>query len=106
MIHQAGERQVTLAQPYPLSSPHSQSETEVLIAYGSNAETGLSEVEVAQRSSRYGSNELALTAPEFWWKRFSRQFADLLIWILIGAALLSGVLKEWIDAIAILGIVL
>lgn len=60
----------------------------------------------AERRLKYGSNELAMAPLEPWWKRFGRQFADLLIWILICAALISGVLGEWVDAIAILTIVL
>src|SRR5690606_36554276 len=52
-----------------------------------------------------GPNTLVEAAREAWWQRLARQFADLLIWILIGAALISAALGEWIDAIAILAIV-
>jgi Ca2+-transporting ATPase len=48
---------------------------------------------------------LAEAAPTRWWKRFLRQFAELLIWILIFAALIAGALGEWLDALAILTIV-
>ena len=85
---------------------HTQSEAEVVSAYHSDAETGLTDAVAAQRFVEFGSNELATAPLESWWKRFARQFADLLIWILICAALISGLLGEWIDAGAILAIVL
>lgn len=87
-------------------SPHAQNESEVLLTYHSDAEKGLTDAVAAERLLKYGRNELAMVALEPWWKQFGRQFADLLIWILICAALISGVLGEWIDAIAILAIVL
>ena len=87
-------------------SAHTQSEADVLLAYHSDAEAGLTDAVAAQRLLEFGSNELAAAPIEPWWKRFSRQFADLLIWILLCAALISGVLGEWIDAVAILAIVL
>ena len=87
-------------------SPHTQSEAEVLFAYHSDAEAGLTDDAAAERYLKYGSNELAKAPLEPWWKRFGRQFSDLLIWILISSALISGVLGEWVDAIAILAIVL
>src|SRR5581483_9403758 len=40
------------------------------------------------------------------WKRFLRQFNELVIWILMVAAIIAGVTGEMIDTVAILGIVL
>ncbi len=37
---------------------------------------------------------------------FFSQFNDFIIWILIGAALVSGFLQEWVDALAIVAIVI
>ncbi len=71
-----------------------------------DASAGLSGAEAEKRLTRYGRNELAQVPPEPWWHRLARQFADLLIWILIAAAIISGALGEWLDAIAILAIVL
>jgi Ca2+-transporting ATPase len=87
-------------------SSYTQGEEEVLLEYHSDAEMGLCDAEAAQRYLKYGSNELAMAPLEPWWKQLSRQFQDLLTWILILAALISAVLGEWVDAIAILGIVL
>lgn len=54
----------------------------------------------------YGYNELVEALPTPGWKRFFAQFNELVIWILIGAAVISGLLGEWADAVAILAIVL
>jgi Ca2+-transporting ATPase len=39
-------------------------------------------------------------------KLFLAQFTSLIIWVLIGAAVISGLLREWVDAGAILAIVM
>ena len=78
---------------------------QVIHSLGTDANAGLSAGEAAERLARYGRNELAQAPREPWWTRLGRQFNDLLIWILIAAALISGVLGEWLDAIAILAIV-
>ena len=67
---------------------------------------GLDGAEAARRLARHGRNELAQAPPEPWWRRFARQFSDLLIGILIAAAVISGLLGEWVDTLAILAIVL
>jgi Ca2+-transporting ATPase len=74
-------------------------------AFDTDAEVGLSSATAQERLNRYGRNELAEVPREPWWRRLARQFADLLIWILIAAAVISGVLGEWLDAGAILAIV-
>ena len=51
-------------------------------------------------------NQLQLAPPVPLWKKLLAQFKDLVIWILIIAAIVSGALGEWVDAIAILAIVL
>ena len=88
-----------------LTAPHAMSAREVILALGTDATAGFQEATAAERLARYGANELAQAPPEPWWRRLARQFADLLIWILIAAAIISGVLGEWIDAVAILAIV-
>jgi len=40
------------------------------------------------------------------WKKLAGQFSDLVIWILIVAAVIAGVIGEWVDTVAILAIVL
>ena len=83
---------------------HSQSAEEVLARLASAA-TGLSAQEAAQRLAANGPNELKegkrISAVQI----FFGQFKSLIIWILIVAGVVSGVLGEGVDAIAILAIV-
>jgi P-type Ca2+ transporter type 2C len=67
---------------------------------------GLTSDEVVQRRERYGPNSLNESAAVPLWKKLAGQFRDLVIWILIVAAIIAGVMGEWIDTIAILAIVL
>ncbi len=83
---------------------HSQSAVEVLAQLGSAA-TGLSSQEAAQRLAASGPNELKEGKRISPWQIFLGQFKSLIIWILIIAGVISGVLGEVVDAIAILAIV-
>ena len=83
---------------------HNQSAEEVLAQLGSTA-TGLSATEAAQRLAANGPNELKEGKRISPWQIFLGQFKSLIIWILIVAGVISGVLGEVVDAIAILAIV-
>ena len=89
-----------------MGAPHSSTVDEVIRTLETDSHAGLSAAAAAERLMRHGRNELVKAPPLPWWRLLARQFADLLIWILIGAALVSGALGEWIDAGAILAIVL
>src|SRR5436190_15638612 len=67
---------------------------------------GLSTDEVARRREQHGWNTLAEAPPASRWKKLLGQFKELVIWILIVAAIISGVMGEWADTAAILAIVL
>ncbi|MCA9009674.1 MAG: cation-translocating P-type ATPase [Planctomycetaceae bacterium] len=71
-----------------------------------SVEQGLATTEVQTRSRRFGSNNLTEAPPVPVWRRLVAQFTDLVIWILIVAAVISGMMKEWIDSAAILTIVI
>ena len=83
---------------------HSQSAEEVLAHLGSAA-TGLSTQEAAKRLAADGPNELKEGKRISPLQIFLGQFKSLIIWILIAAGVISGVLGEVVDAIAILAIV-
>ena len=83
---------------------HSRSAEEVLAHLGSSA-TGLSAQEAAQRLAADGPNELKEGKRISPLQIFLGQFKSLIIWILIAAGVISGVLGEVVDAIAILAIV-
>ena len=84
---------------------HTRSVDDALRELGTDPERGLSQDEVKQRQAAFGFNRLAEAAPVPWWKRFAAQFRDLVVWILIFAAVLAGLMGEWIDTVAILAIV-
>ncbi len=72
----------------------------------SDLEKGLTSHEVTERQVRYGPNQLNEKKGRPPLYLFLDQFKDFIIWVLIGAALISGFLQEWVDALAIIGIVL
>jgi magnesium-transporting ATPase (P-type) len=56
--------------------------------------------------AQYGPNQLPEEAPPHPLIRFLRQFHNVLIYVLLGAAVFTAVLEEWIDAGVILLVVL
>jgi len=83
---------------------HSQSVEDVLTQF-SSAATGLSKQEAAQRLAANGPNELKEGKRISPLQIFLGQFKSLIVWILITAGVISGLLGEGVDAIAILAIV-
>ncbi|REK58523.1 MAG: calcium-translocating P-type ATPase, SERCA-type [Thermobacillus sp.] len=78
---------------------------ELVEALGSDAASGLSAAEAARRLAEHGRNELAegrRTPPIV---LFLNQFKDFMVLVLIGATLISGLLGEYMDAAAILAII-
>jgi Ca2+-transporting ATPase len=71
----------------------------------SNQETGLTEHEARARLASHGPNELPEAPPVSPFVLFFAQFQSLIVWVLIGAAIVSGALQEWLDTAAILAIV-
>ena len=67
---------------------------------------GLTTAEATRRLAETGPNQLQEQAGHGPWQIFLGQFQDLIIWVLMGAALVSGFLKEWVDTGAIIGIVI
>lgn len=68
----------------------------------SQGATGLSATEAAQRLAATGPNELKEGKRISPLQIFLGQFKSLIIWILIATGVISGVLGEVVDAIAIL----
>ncbi len=67
---------------------------------------GLSEVEVEARRAAYGWNVLPEPPRPSAWKRFFRQFDNVLIYILLGSAVIAALLDHWVDVGVIVGVVL
>jgi len=79
---------------------------EVIKNLGSNSVSGLTSDEASVRLQKHGPNQLKEAKKYSALGIFLGQFNDFIIWVLIGAAVVSGFLKEWIDAIAIIAIVI
>lgn len=71
----------------------------------SNLSSGLTSEQAAERLQRFGHNQIKGKKGPSPLAIFLSQFEDFIIWVLIGAALVSGFLQEWVDAIAIIAIV-
>ncbi|MBL8827780.1 MAG: HAD-IC family P-type ATPase, partial [Planctomycetaceae bacterium] len=89
-----------------VASPFAMKPHELLAALGVPDRKGLSNEEAAQRQASSGFNELQEAPPEPRWRKFLAQFNELVVWILIVGAVISAFLGEWVDATAILAIVL
>jgi len=72
----------------------------------SDLKLGLTGQDAARRLGLHGRNELPEVPPASPLTLFARQFSSLVIWVLIGAAAVSGFLHEVVDAVVILAIVL
>ena len=72
---------------------------------GTDLMKGLTSAEASARLQKYGPNELKEKPRPGFLSLLLDQFKNFLIIILIAAAVLSILLDEWIDAIAILAIV-
>ncbi len=79
---------------------------EIVSNLNTNLSEGLSNTGVEQRRQQYGPNQLKEKKGRSPLMIFFEQFQDFIIWVLFGAVLVSGFLKEWIDAIVIIAIII
>jgi magnesium-transporting ATPase (P-type) len=91
-------------EPHAVNHPHSLSGPEVTQRLGSGPD-GLSEAEVARRLSSVGPNRLPDGVKAGFLRRFFTHFNDTLIYILIGAAIITAALGHWIDTLVIIAVV-
>ena len=96
-----------------MNHPFAMKTESVIDALSTDVKAGLTKAEADKRLAQYGPNSLGEEKKVPLWKRFLGQFADAMVLILIGAAVLSAVMaiKEggfsgWIDVIVILAIVI
>jgi Ca2+-transporting ATPase len=86
---------------------HAMATDDVVAALGADPERGLTSQEAARRLVEYGGNTLGEDTGPSRLRLLLDQFRDVMIGILVVAALVSGLLlDEWIDAGVILAIVL
>jgi Ca2+-transporting ATPase len=79
---------------------------QVVASLSGNLSSGLTSAEAAARLAKYGPNQLEEKKGSSPLSILLSQFRDFIIWVLIGAAIVSGFLQEWVDALAIIAIVI
>ena len=79
---------------------------EVGARLASSLDRGLSPEEIERRAAHFGANELIEKPPRPLWRMLLDQFTDFMILVLIAAALISGVIGDVKDTLAIVVIVL
>jgi magnesium-transporting ATPase (P-type) len=89
----------------PLTSPHAVPTHDALEALGTT-EAGLTAAEAARRLAENGPNRLAETVKRGLLKRLLAQVDNLLIYVLLAAALLALLIGHAVDSLVILAVVL
>jgi magnesium-transporting ATPase (P-type) len=88
-----------------LVDPHAKSAADCLAALDATA-AGLTTSEAERRLVAHGPNRLPETRSRGPFLRFARQFHNVLIYVLLGAAVITGALQHWVDTGVILAVVL
>jgi len=68
--------------------------------------SGLTSEEAARRLTLYGPNALPQAKSSRWWWRLLRQFHNVLLYVMMAAALITAFLQHWIDTGVLLAAVL
>jgi Ca2+-transporting ATPase len=99
--------QLTPVTPHKDSHPwHSLSVDETIQELSTHTTQGLSTAEVKRRHTIYGFNELREAPRPTFWDRLLDQFKNFLVMILIVASVVSLLLGDYIEAAAIMAIVI
>ncbi|MFM8319735.1 MAG: cation-translocating P-type ATPase [Chloroflexota bacterium] len=85
---------------------HTLGTEEVLHSLDTLADHGLSEEEAQRRLEQYGPNQLAEKPPTSFWKMLVDQFNNFVVIMLIVAAVVSAALGDYVEAAAIMAIVI
>lgn len=88
-----------------LTDPHARSAAECLGALDATPE-GLSAPEAAARLASHGPNRLPLARARGPLVRFLAQFHNVLIYVLLAAAVVTGAMQHWVDTGVILAVVI
>jgi calcium-translocating P-type ATPase len=88
-----------------MTDPHARSAADALADLQTRPE-GLAATEASRRLAEHGPNRLPDVQTRGPFRRFLRQFNNVLIYVLIAAAIVTGGLQHWIDTGVILAVVL
>jgi len=86
-------------------SAHALPLPELLTRLEIDPQHGLTTADAEKRLRQSGPNALAEIPPVPLWRKVLAQFQDVVIWILLIAAVISGLTGDWTDAAAIIAIV-
>jgi Ca2+-transporting ATPase len=84
---------------------HLRDAKELASEHGVDPALGLPDAEAGERIQRHGPNELSGKAGSSWLALLADQFKDFMVLVLIAAAVVSGVIGELVDTLAIVVIV-
>src|SRR5690606_40109311 len=90
----------------PDAAWHSLTIDEVIERQGTDQHLGLSQAEVAVRLARFGPNILPSPPRRPAWLRFLRQFHNVLIYVMLASAAITGALGRWVDMSVLLFVVI
>lgn len=97
---------MTLSRVAHAPPPHLSGAQELAEALGSDLQRGLSPDEASARLLQHGPNRLQEQDQPRLWQRAAAQLFDVMILLLLCAAVVSGLLGDWVDAAVIVAIVL
>jgi potassium/sodium efflux P-type ATPase len=84
---------------------YAQNVQDVLKKIQSDKDKGLTSDNVKERLEKFGKNELPRAKKQSGWMRLLLQFRNMLIYVLLAAALVTALMEHWIDTWVILGVV-
>lgn len=84
---------------------HSIEADKVLETQNSDKKKGLSDKEVKERTEKFGRNEIPRGKKRSWFLRLLMQFHNVLIYVLMVAAVITALMNHWIDTWVILAVV-
>ena len=99
-------RVTPLNNPAPQASWHSLTGSQILEQLATPPETGLSAEEAGRRLQMYGPNQLQEAPGTTFWQMLWEQFNNFVIILLVIAAAISALLGDYVEAGAILAIVI
>ena len=81
-----------------------QQTVEQVLAHTQSLVSGLDRAEAQARLQKHGPNALPEKKGKPGWLRFLAHFNDVLIYVLLAAAVLTAVMGHWVDTLVILGV--
>ncbi|PEJ29609.1 cation-translocating P-type ATPase [Bacillus pseudomycoides] len=81
-----------------MSNWYSKTKDQAILALETNEQHGLTDEMVQIRLKKYGRNELTTKQKRTLWQRIFSQINDVLVYVLLIAALISAFVGEWADA--------